>query len=222
MKLLKDIQEELKQFLSGRTVDAILPPIIYVIANNFTTLKIAIVIAVAVAGIFTMIRLYRKESILYAIGGLISVVFASSFALLSDNATNYFLPRILGSALLFILLVISLLLRKPAAAILSHLSRGWSFDWFMRKDVKPAYREVTIVWAILAFARMGIQIILYQRGNVSELGWASILLGFPATLTVLIGTLVYGIWRLKKLGGPGIHEFEAGKEPPWEGQKKGF
>lgn len=51
---------------------------------------------------------------------------------------------------------------------------------------------------------------------------ASILLGFPATLTVLILTLIYGVWRLKKLGGHGIHEFEAGKEPPWEDQKKGF
>lgn len=95
-------------------------------------------------------------------------------------------------------------------------------DWFLREDIKPAYREVTIVWTILVLIRLVLQIVFYQRGDLSELGWASILLGFPATLTVLILTLIYGVWRLKKLGGPGIHEFEAGKNPPWEGQKKGF
>lgn len=222
MKLLRDVQAELQQFLSGRTVDVIIPPIIYVLMNNFFTLKIAVFFAILTASIFTIKRLIRKESILYAIGGVASVAFASGFALLSDNATNYFLPKIIGSGFLFILLLISLLLKRPAAGIMSHLSRGWSFEWFMREDVNPAYREVTIVWTLLAFLRMIIQINLYRRGNVIEIGWASILLGFPATLTVLILTLIYGVWRLKKLGGPGIHEFEAGKEPPWEGQKKGF
>lgn len=222
MKLLRDIQAELQQFLSGKTIDVLIPPIIYVLLNNFFTLKTAVFFAITVAVIFAIVRLLKKESILYALGGVLSVAFASSFALLSDNATNYFLPKIIGSGFLFILLLLSLLVKRPAAAIMSHLARGWSFEWFMREDIKPAYREVTIVWTLLAFMRMVIQIKLYQRGNVTEIGWASILLGFPATLTVLILTLIYGIWRLKKLGGPGIHEFEAGKEPPWEGQKKGF
>ena len=30
-KLLKDIWDELKQFLSGKTIDALIPPIIYII-----------------------------------------------------------------------------------------------------------------------------------------------------------------------------------------------
>lgn len=222
MQLLKDIKDELKQFLSGKTVDALIPPIIYVVLNNFTSLKMAIGGALAIAVILAIFRVFKMETILYALGGIVGVVFASGFALISNNAANYFLPKILGSGGLFLLLAISLLVGKPAAAILSHLSRGWSFQWFLRKDIKPAYREVTIAWTILVFLRLVLQIILYQRGDLSELGWASILLGFPATLTVLILTLVYGVWRLKKLGGPGIHEFEAGKEPPWEGQKKGF
>lgn len=222
MQLLKDIKNELKQFLSGKTVDALIPPIIYVLVNNFFGLKIAVIAALGVTILLALFRLLKKESIMYALGGIVGVAFASGFALISDNAANYFLPKILGSAGLFLLLIISLLIGKPAAAILSHLSRGWQFDWFLRDDIKPAYQEVTLAWTILVLTRLVLQIIFYQRGNLSELGWASILLGFPATLTVLILTLIYGVWRLKKLGGPGIHEFEAGKEPPWEGQKKGF
>lgn len=222
MQLLKDIKDELKQFLSGKTVDALIPPIIYVLVNNLTGLKVAVISALTIAVVLGLVRLLKKESILYALGGILGVVFASGFALISDNAANYFLPKILGSGGLLLLLVISLVIGKPAAAILSHLSRGWQFDWFLRDDIRPAYREVTVAWTLLVLARLILQIIFYQRGDLSELGWASILLGFPATLIVMILTLVYGVWRLKKLGGPGIHEFEAGKKPPWEGQKKGF
>lgn len=220
--MLKDIKDELMQFLSGKTVDALKPPIIYVLLNNFTSLKYAVIGALSIAVLLALFRLFKKESIYYALGGIAGVTFASGFALVSDNAANYFLPKILGSAGLFLLLTISLFIGKPAAAILSHLSRGWTFDWFLRDDIKPAYREVTIAWTILVLIRLVLQIVFYQRGDLSELGWASILLGFPATLTVLILTLVYGVWRLRKLGGPGIDEFEAGKNPPWEGQKKGF
>lgn len=69
---------------------------------------------------------------------------------------------------------------------------------------------------------MTIQFIIFKEGNLVKLGWANILLGFPTTLGVLILTLIYGIWRLKNLGGPGIDEFREGKEPPWIGQRKGF
>lgn len=220
--MLKDIKDELMQFLSGKTVDALIPPIIYVLLNNVTSLKYAVIGALSIAVLLALFRLFKKESIFYALGGIAGVAFASGFALLSDNAANYFLPKILGSGGLVLLLSISLFIGKPAAAVLSHLSRGWTFDWFLRDDIKPAYREVTIAWTILVLIRLVLQIFIYQRGDLTELGWASILLGFPATLTVLILTLVYGVWRLKKLGGPGIDEFEAGKNPPWEGQRKGF
>jgi hypothetical protein len=221
-KILNDIGDELKQFLSGKTIDAIIPPIVYVIGNNLFGLKEGIILALSLAVILAIIRILKKESFLYAIGGIAGVALASGFALIADNAANYFLPKIIGSGALFLVSIISVLIGKPLAAVLSHLSRGWNFEWFLRKDVKPAYREVTVVWAFLFLGRMVLQILLYNRGNLTELGWASILLGFPTTLTVLVLTLIYGIWRLKRLGGPGIDEFQEGKNPPWRGQKKGF
>ncbi|MGB3160030.1 MAG: DUF3159 domain-containing protein [Carnobacterium sp.] len=221
-KLFKDIGDELRHFLSGKTIDAIIPPIVYVIGNNLFGLKEGVILALSLASILAVVRILKKEIFLYAVAGIAGVALASGFALIADNAANYFLPKIIGSGALFLVSTISVLIGKPLAAILSHLSRGWNFEWFLRKDVKPAYREVTVVWALLFLARMVLQILLYNRGNLTELGWASILLGFPATVTVLVLTLIYGIWRLKRLGGPGIDEFQEGKNPPWRGQKKGF
>lgn len=97
MQLLKDIKDELKQFLSGKTVDALIPPIVYVLVNNLVGLKNAVIAALSIAVILALFRLFKKESILYALGGIAGVVFASGFVLISDNAANYFLPKILGS-----------------------------------------------------------------------------------------------------------------------------
>lgn len=111
---------------------------------------------------------------------------------------------------------------RPMAAWASHLFRGWEWEWFLRKDIKPAYREVTILWGFLFLVRMTLQIGVYNRGDLLQSTWINTLLGFPATLTVLTISYVYGIWRLKSLKGPGIDEFRAGKSPPYKGQTKGF
>lgn len=221
-KLFQDIVDELRQFLSGKTIDAIFPPLIYILGNTLFGLKIGVILALSTAVLLGILRFSKKQSIIYALAGILGVAIASGFALIADNAANYFLPKIITSGFLFLVALISILMGRPLAAIMSHLSRGWEFEWFLRKDIKPAYREVTLAWTVLFLIRMSLQWIIYKRGSLVELGWASIVLGFPATLIVLILTLVYGVWRLKKLGGPGVDEFRKGKEPPWEGQRKGF
>lgn len=221
-QLFKDIRDEVKQFATGKTIDAIFPPIVYIIGNSIFGLKTGIILALALAGLLSIFRALKKQSILYALAGMLGVIIASGFALVSDNAASYFLPKVITSGFLFLLSLASLVLGRPLAALLSHLTRGWEFDWFLRKDIKPAYREVTLAWAVLFLSRMVIQFILFKKGDLAQLGWANILLGFPATFTVLILTLIYGVWRLKKLGGPGIDEFREGREPPWRGQRKGF
>ncbi len=221
-ELIKDISEEIKQFVTGKTVDAFFPPILYIIGNIVFNLKIGIILALSVALILSIFRSFKKQSVVYALAGMVGVIVASGFALASDNAANYFLPKVIASGFLFLVSLISVLVGRPLAALLSHLTRGWELDWFSRKDIKPAYVEVTLVWAVLFFLRMTIQFILFDKGDLVQLGWANILLGFPTTFTVLILTLIYGVWRLKNLGGPGIDEFREGKEPPWKGQRKGF
>ncbi len=219
---LIDIGDEVKEFISRKTIDAIFPPIAYIIGNNIFGLKFGIVLALFFAILLSIQRILKKQTIGYVLAGIVGVVIASGFALLSDNAASYFLPKLIASGFLFILSLLSILLGYPLAALLSHISRGWELEWFLREDIKPAYREVTFAWAILFLSRMSIQIVLFRRASLEQLGWANILLGFPTTLAVLILTLVYGVWRLKKLAGPGIDEFREGKEAPWEGQKKGF
>ncbi len=218
----QEIGEELKSVLSGRSLDALLPPLVFVISNGLFRLEIAVLTALGLAIVLTGVRILKGQSWYYALGGLLGVGLAAGLALITRDAASYFIPTIIGSALVFLAMLISSLVGKPLAAWLSHLTRGWPLDWFWRDDVKPAYQVVTWVWALLIAMRLGIQILLLQRGDAAILGWANVLLGWPVTIAVLVLSYIYGIWRLRQLGGPGVHEFREEKEPPWEGQTRGF
>ena len=140
---------------------------------------------------------------------------ASIFIVLSPDLVIHYIT-------LAYLTKISLIIGKPLAGYLSHISRGWPIKWFWRKDVKPAYNEVTFGWGLLFALRLIILFSLYSKGEVSKLLWVNIILGTPATVGVLILTYLYGSARLKNLKGPSVDEFLENKKPPFLGQNRGF
>jgi len=219
---VRELIEEFKTVTSGGTVDALLPPLAFVAASRFFSLNAAILISLGLAALLGLNRFYRKQVWYYALAGLLAVVAASSLAYLTRTAVSYFIPAILSSALLLLLALASLLAGRPLAAWASHLTRGWPLEWFWRQDVKPAYREVTLVWSAFFALRLIVQIVLYRGADAAVLAGANIILGWPVTVLVLVMSYLYGLWRLKQLGGPGVEEFRSGAEPPWEGQKRGF
>lgn len=219
---IKEISEELKLVISGKTFDALLPPLLFAIVNGRYQLTVASIWAIALALFLGIIRLARKQPLRYALGGLVGVLFASGIAYFSNNAANYYLPKIVSSAVLVFSALVSIVLGKPMAALTSHLTRGWDLDWYWRKDVKPAYQEVTVIWLLFFLMRLALQVILYRRGDVVELAWTNTLLGLPVTIAGLILSYLYGIWRLRNLKGPSVEEHREGKLQPWEGQTRGF
>ncbi len=199
-----------------------LPPLIFVVINAIWGLVPAVIAAFSLGLILGLNRLIRKQPWQYALGGLLGVGLAAGLALLTRNASSYFIPAMISSGILVIAAVTTNLIGKPLAAWASHLSRGWPLEWFWRKDVKPAYRDVTWFWSAFFTLRLAIQIYLYLENDTGTLGWVNTLLGWPVTIAILVLSYIYGIWRLRRLGGPGVEEFEAKKEPPWQGQTRGF
>ncbi|MFP4199734.1 MAG: DUF3159 domain-containing protein [Halanaerobium sp.] len=218
----EEILEELRSIFLNKTFDALLPPLVYAVSNSILGLIPAILLAVSTALFNFIRRVIKKENWKYSLAGLAGVIFASSLAYLSNNAGSYFIPALTSSTLFLLAALITLLIDKPLAAWASHLSRGWPLEWFWRDDVKPAYREVTIFWALYFALRLTIQLNLFFSQAVLNLAWVNIILGWPAIIVVLTISYIYGLWRLNDLGGPGVDEFKKGKKPPWDGQKRGF
>ena len=225
MSKWQELQEELRSVFAGRGArlfDSFLPPIVFLILNSFAGVNIALWGALATSALFAGYRIVRKENLVYALGGLGGTLLAAVFVKLSGSGSGYFLPGFVSGAVTIILCVLSVAFNRPLVAWTSFITRRWSLEWYWHPKVLPAYNEVTILWAVAFSARLTFEFWLYQQDALGALGTMRLFLGWPFIIVLLIVSYLYGLWRLGKLKGPSVEEFKTGKEPPWEGQQRGF
>jgi len=222
--IAKELGQELGTVLSSRstTWDTVLSGLAYAVVQALAGWRWGLGVAAGVSLVLLVVRALRRESWGYALAGLILALLAALLALLTGRAQALFLPDIISGAVTVLLLLVSLLWRKPLAAWASHLSRGWPLGWYWHERVRPAYAEVTGAWLFYSLARLSLFLVLWQRGRAGALGWLRSILGWPATVAVLILSYLYGLQRLRRLAGPSVIEYKQGKAAPWDGQRRGF
>ena len=169
-----------------------------------------------------LLRAFKRQPLIYAFGGLGGILAAVMITRLLGRAEGFFLPGLLTGSLTFLLCLVSLLLKRPLVAWTSFLTRRWPLEWYWHARVRPAYSEVTLAWTLFFGLRLLLQLGLFWQGAAQALGWVQLLTGWPALVILLVGSYLYGLWRLGNLGGPSVEEFKNGVPPPWQGQKRGF
>ena len=224
MSLWREVLDELRQVVLGRggALDAVLPPVLFVIVQALWSFEAAMWASLGVALAIGIMRLIRGHSVLYALGGAVGVLIAIGLTLLLGGEENFFLPGLLTGALTVLLSFISVIARRPLVAWTSFIARRWPREWYWHPRVRPAYAEVTLFWGFYFLARLGAQWLLYQEQAAGQLAWLNLMLGWPATIVLLILSYLYGTWRLRVLRGPSVEEFTTGQDPPWESQRRGF
>lgn len=219
----REILEEFRTVLGkGTLLDAVLPPVIFLIINGIFGFQAAMWASLGPAVLIAGLRLWRQQSILYALAGIGSVVLAILIVWLLGRSEGYFLPDVISSGVTFALSLVSLLIRRPLVAWTSYIARRWPLEWYWHPRIRPAYTEVTIAWTLFFAARLLWQVSLYQAQATSQLAFVSALLGWPAMIVLLVLSYLYGTWRLRNLEGPSVEEFRNETPPPWKGQKRGF
>ena len=222
---LAELASELKSVFSGkggRIIDTILPLVLFVIINQVATLEWALGLTIGLAVVLTVMRLVQRQTVWYALAGLGSVGLAALLAALSGSESAYFLPGLVSGGLTVVACLVSILLQRPLAALSSHITRGWPLAWYWHARVRPAYSEVTAFWAIAFGLRLALEYILFRQADLTALGVIRLLMGWPYTILVLILSYLYGLWRLRKLQGPSVEEFNHQSAPPWQGQQRVF
>lgn len=223
-KLIREIGEELGTLVgsSGRLGDALIPGLIFLIGNALLGFQAAIWASLAVTILIGVMRMRRRESPRYALGGAAGIAGAIIIAGLVGQGKAYFLPGMITGGLTIPACWISVLVQRPLAALISFTARHWPLAWYLHPRVRPAYNEVTLAWSLLFAIRLVIYYIFYQREDTNTLVVLDFISGWPGTIALLLGSYLYGTRRLLKLGGPSVAEFEAGAQPPWKGQQRGF
>ena len=220
---VRELLDELRTVVGNvGLLDMILPPVLFLMLNGLAGFNVAMIGALGTAFLIAILRLSRKQSLIFSLGGMASVGLAIALAYLLGRSEGYFLPGIVNGVLVIALAVVSLAIGKPMVAWTSYLARRWPLDWYWHTRVRPAYTEVTLVWIAFFTLRLFWQVILYQGRNVSQLALVNALTGWPATIVLLIVSYLYGTWRLRTLNGPSVEEFRNNIPEPWQGQQRGF
>ena len=220
----QEITQELRSVLSGRVplLDVILPPLAFTLLNGRLDLIPALLISLGISAALMILRLITGRGIAYTLGGAGLILLSGLLAWLTASAQSFFLPGLITSGLTFLAAVLSLFLGRPLAAWSSHITRGWPLEWYWHPRIRPAYREVTLAWAVFFLVQFLVQGAVYLRGDAAALGWVQLLTGWPALILLLIGSYLFGLKRLAQLDGPSVEEFERSQPPPWKGQQQGF
>lgn len=220
----RELVDEFQSVVWGQSnlVDAILPPLIFVLLNALLGLAYAMWGAFAFVLLIAGLRLIRRQSLRYALGGLGGVILALAVARLLGRAEGYFVPGILSGAGTILVALVSLVIRRPMVAWTSYIARRWPLDWYWHPRVRPAYGEVTWFWVLFFVLRLLLQLAVLRSESVELLAMTSFVTGWPATIALLVVSYLYGTWRLQNLRGPSVKEFRNGVEPPWTSQRRGF
>lgn len=189
-------------------VDAVLPPIVFVVAEAVGGLRAGAIAALGLSAVVLVARLLRRERPLYAVSGMAGVALGVGIALWSGDAAGFFLPGILGNAAMAIVSVVSILARRPLIAWTSAAIYRWPIEWYWHPRVRPAYSEITWAWAALYAVKAVVQFLLADAGQLGWLAVARVATSWPAFAVLLVATYAYVNRRLAALGGPSVEEFQ--------------
>ena len=147
----------------------------YLVSNN---LLISVTIPLATALIFISVRFGQKLSVLPAVAGFGGLAASAGVALWSGRIENNFLLGLVVNSLLALILVGSLLVRRPLISVL--VSSVFPNDRrFTGELALKIGQYCTVLWAGLFLLRLLVQVPIYWIGSVGILAATKLVMGLP-------------------------------------------
>jgi hypothetical protein len=169
-----------------------LPSVVFIIVYTATTsLNSSLWSAIAVAAVLTVVRLVQRDKLQHALGGLMGVAVCAAFAKYTGQAKNFYLPGVLlniGEGLLF---SVSALVRWPIVGVVIGPITGEMTAWREHPERLRAFTFSTWLLAAMFAVRVAIEVPLYLGNQLTALGAAKVVLGYPLYLAV-----AFVCWRI--------------------------
>lgn len=187
-------------------VEAVLPGLVFVVAFVIFTpnLVIPLIASVVAALVLVVARLVQRTPVTQALGGLLGIAVGVVWAWTSGEAENYYAGGLLVNAAYLVVLLGSILIRRPAVGyVVEALRTGLTPErvkaeaeagaspfaaltaWRADPAKMRTYAIATWLWVGLFGLRLAVKTPLYFAGDIAWLGTFHLLLGVPLWALVL-------------------------------------
>ncbi len=166
------------------SVEAALPTVAFVVVWTATKdVRASVVGAAACVLVALVVRLVQRQTPRYALSSLVALALAAFFALRSGRAQDAFLPGILYSAALLVVSLLSVVTRWPMVGFVVGAAHPEDpLSWRTHPGIVRLCQRLTLVLAALYAVRVVVMLPLYLAGEVTLLGVAKVVLGWPLYL----------------------------------------
>lgn len=191
--------------------ESILPGLIFLIAFTVTRdLTLALIAALAVAAVFTVVRLVQRKPLTQALAGIVGVGLSAWLANSTGKAEDFYVLGFFTNLGYILAMSISIAVRWPFAGLLFGFIRNEGLDWRKHPARVKAYRIGTWVIISVLVLRLLVQVPLYLMGEQGLAGLATTRLIMGAPLYIL------GMWVAWLLTRPAPAPVEEPVDEPVE------
>jgi hypothetical protein len=193
-------------------VESILPGLGFLVVFTITKDLLPSVLApLVVSMVFIVLRLVRRQPVTTAIAGALGVGLSAGLALITNDANNNFVPGFFINGGVVLVMVVSLLVRRPFVGLIVSLLLS-DDDWRKNPAKLRVATVATILWTALSALRLAVQLPLYlagvagTAGATEALAATKLVMGVPlyAALLWVTWLLVRTAWRAKEAPADGI------------------
>ncbi|MDQ1584619.1 MAG: hypothetical protein QOF36_2673 [Microbacteriaceae bacterium] len=170
--------------------ETIIPGLVFLVLYTFTVnVPLSIGASVAVAVVFTIVRLVGRTPVTQAIAGLIGVGASAILALITGKGEDNFLLGLWTNAAYGAALLISVLVGWPLIGLAVGYLTGDGLAWRKNKGQYRAMQALTLGWCLLFAARLVVELPLYFAHTTQAteaLALVKLLMGVPLYAPLLL------------------------------------
>jgi hypothetical protein len=161
-------------------LDSGLPSLLFLLVFTVTKdVRESGIYALGLSLLFTAIRLARRETIQHAVSGVIGVAICAWFSAKTGKAEDFYLPGLWTNLGYGIAYMVSNLVGWPIIGLMLGPIIGENFTWRKNPIRRRMYIKATWLWVALFASRLIVQYPLYKSGNITALGTARLVMGYP-------------------------------------------
>jgi hypothetical protein len=153
--------------------------------------RIPVIASVSVVLLMVAVRVLQRTPMTQALGGLFGVGLGAIWAWRAGDANEYFVPGFWYTGVYTLALIVSMLVRWPAAGIVVGLLKGWGSRWRTDPQAMRRFQFATGFYVSTQVMRLAIQLPLYFAGATAALGVAKLALGIP-----LLALSLFVMWQM--------------------------